>query len=436
MSELERKQLNADDKLTKVMIKLRNIRPFYSAIYESLERVESKTCETMGVDTKHMIYNKEFVEKISFEELLFVNLHEIAHVALMHVSRRKDRDSLLWNLAADLYVNALLADEFELDSGGTNEYYGIRMPKQALFCKSVDLELDCVEDMYDQLYEQAEENGYKDDNIDKLLGEDNTYEFSFKGKNANNNETYKFKVVPKLYWDDIIDSNGNSLQQENDNRRLLMDACTRHQMHGRGTGAGGLEFRVNEILKSHIDWKKLLRRYCIKATSYDSTFSNPDKRMYYQKAIYPGRTTDELNGLKGVKVCFDSSGSISDTDIAYFYGQVHSILKQFKVQAELIYWDTAVASTGDFMNSKELMNITAKGRGGTDPSCLFEYFDSKQCKVKPVVTLIFTDGYVGNAFEQTKWKKRYKDTIWVMTKDYNRGFKPAFGTLTLAKFAD
>ena len=115
--------------------------------------------------------------------------------------------------------------------------------------------------------------------------------------------------------------------------------------------------------------------------------------MYYQRAIYPGQQTEDSNMIKGVKVCIDTSGSISDTDIEYFCGQVFELTKQFDIDAELIYWDTSIESTGNFTGYKEFERVSLIGRGGTDPSVIFDYFDTKKCKVKPVVSLIFTDGY-------------------------------------------
>lgn len=420
--------MDIDSKLAKILVRLRIVRPFYSAIYESLERVEDKSVETMGVSTTQMVYNPDFVDTLTFEELMFTSLHEVAHVALMHVSRRKNRDPLLWNVACDLYVNKLLAEEFDIKPGETNTENNIKFLKNCLYTDTIDIDTDCAESLYEQLNEQANCNGYNDG--------DGTYSFSVKGDAPGN--PYKFEINKQTYISDIIEDDKESeAEKENNNKRILSEAVTRHEMTNKDIGnqAGKLQFKVAEILKSHLDWRKLLKKYCRIALRKDSSFSRPDKRMFYQKAIYPGQLSESEEELKGVKVCFDSSGSISNKDIAYFYGQVQDILKQYKVEAELIYWDTEIASSGDFMSFNDMQNITAAGRGGTDPSCIFEYFDSKKCKIKPVVTLVFTDGYVPEHLEKSKWARKYKDTIWIMTKDHNKTFKPDFGVVAFAKFS-
>ena len=449
------KDLDIESKFAKAFHNLSNLRPFYCAIYESMERVESESVPTMGVTCKRMIYNKNFVDSLEFEELMFVDLHEICHVALMHVSRRKNRDPELWNIACDLYANRLLAEEFNILPGETASNRLVRFLPDALYCGTIDLENDYVERIYEDLYQQAQENGYNNSKLQDIK-DGKKFHFEYEGsgdKNGGNTPSYSYnrssrlsKHCPKFEIDlqpgtyslDISDEGSDQLSKENDNRKILQDARTRYEMNSRkaGDGAGLLKFKVDEILKSHLDWRKLLRKYCIEATRSDTSFAMPDKRMYYQQAIYPGQACEELSELKGVKVCFDSSGSISDTDIAYFYGQVRDILKEFKLKAELIYWDTEIESCGDFSDFKEMKRVQACGRGGTNPECIFKYFDSKKCKIKPVVTLVFTDGYIGGNLNSTKWKKKYKDTIWIMTKDYDKSFKPDFGRLAIARFSD
>ena len=452
------KDLDIESKFAKAFHNLSNIRPFYCAIYESMQRVESNGVSTMGVTCKKMIYNKKFVESLEFEELMFVDLHEIAHVALMHVSRRKNRDPELWNIACDLYANRLLAEEFDIIPGETDSNGLIKFLPDALYCGTIDLENDYVERIYEDLYQQAQKNGYNNSKLQDIQ-DGKSFHFEYQGTGGSDSSCskssqsygygksdrltrhqpkFEMDLKPGTYSLDISDDGSDQLGKENDNRKILQDARTRYEMSGRsaGNGAGLLKFKVDEILKSHLDWRKLLRKYCIRATRSDTSFARPDKRMYYQRAIYPGQALDGMAELKGVKVCFDSSGSISDTDIAYFYGQVKDILKEFKLKAELIYWDTDIASCGDFSDFAEMKRVEACGRGGTNPTCLFEYFDSKRCKVKPVVTLVFTDGYIGGDLNRPKWRKNYKDTIWIMTKDYDKGFKPAFGQLAIARFSD
>ena len=91
-------ELSAEDKMAKAFNNLMIIRPFYSSIYSCMERVYTDSVPTMGVSKDRIVINRDFVNELEFGELMFVNLHEITHVALMHVARRKNRDNELWNI--------------------------------------------------------------------------------------------------------------------------------------------------------------------------------------------------------------------------------------------------------------------------------------------------------------------------------------------------
>lgn len=502
--------LTVEQKFAKIMLKLRILRPFYSAVYEVMEKHESSLIPTIGVDCNSLSYNREFIDTTPFEELVFINLHEVAHVALGHVSRMENRNQKLWNVACDLYVNQMLAEEFGLTPGGsvTVNDVTITMPTNGLFCSSIDLDVDYVENIYDELEKQALKNGFKLANkmISSLSpnmggnsqgGEDGQSQDNKRGSQkgqgdgqcdgqqkqdqcqgqgqgkpgqqgqrgrgnlGSNNGQFGFKFhykgskkVDNSYRHDsrydvfeglVTISNDLDLIHTGEDQsimsqktdKVVSDALVRVEMSSTNCGgeAGvGLMSIIKEMRKSKVNWKKLLRKYLIAATSSDSSFSKPDKRMYYQKSIYPGQVQNEENSVKGVKVCIDTSGSISDEDIEYFCGQVYDLTKQFKIEAELIYWDTSIESTGEFTGYKEFERVKLYGRGGTDPSVIFKYFDSKKCKIKPIVTLVFTDAYFSTDGITQKQRKKYKDTIWIMTRNHDTSFKPPFGKKALARF--
>lgn len=428
-------KLDVEQKFAKALVRLRKERPFYSAIYESLERIEENDkVDTIGVNTKQIVYNSKFIDELPFEEFMFINLHEIVHVALMHVSRQENRDHTLWNIACDLYVNALLAAEFNIQPGEIK--YDIKMPVNGCYCSSIDLETDCAEHIYDCLYKQASSNGYNEALQEYKNGE---FKFNYKGtlNSKDGHSEFNISVNTECAYGDIIESGADSMLKESENKQVLSDAKTRYEMqsggYGCGDGSGMLAIKVNNILKSHIDWRKWLKKYCIQAKSSDSSFSNPDKRMFYQDAIYPGQALNDCNSIKGIKICIDTSGSISDDDLRYIFGQVLSLTKTFKIEAELIAWDTVAESCGELRNTVSVSELNLCGGGGTDPSCVFKYFDSKKCKTKPLVTLMFTDGY-WNMNKNTKWAKKYKDTLWVLTRGAYDGFKPPFGLKAKVKY--
>jgi predicted metal-dependent peptidase len=325
------------------------------------------------------------------------------------------------------------------------------MPEDGMYCSSIDLDVDYVEDIYEKLVQQGKENGYFNDTEGK-------HEFTYKGSKENNsggNSGYGYNysygrddydkhkefhiTVDTKYVSDLIDDGKDQLQKENDNKKIMAEAKMKHEMMDKSAGnsSSRLQFEVEALLNSKVDWKRLLRKYCIVHRMSDTSFNTPDKRMHYQSAIYPGLISENELVLDNVKLCVDTSGSMSDDDIGNVIGQVVDLTKQFKTTAELISWDASIEST-QMIDSKTIRPAKKShlaGRGGTDPRCLFEYFDSKQCKIKPFVTIIFTDGFIYSDEFKPKWTRKYKNTIWIMTRDYNSSFVPPFGNVAYADFS-
>lgn len=82
--------------------------PWWATLLLHLRRVETDGIPTMGVDGTHLFINPKFALSLTDEECVGVLLHETGHIALLHCFRRAWRDPLLWNIAADECVNALL----------------------------------------------------------------------------------------------------------------------------------------------------------------------------------------------------------------------------------------------------------------------------------------------------------------------------------------
>lgn len=424
--------MTAEQKITRSIMDLRKIKPFYASMYEVIRREETSSVQTMSVGTDVLLYNEKFVDSLDYPEFIFAVLHELAHIMLMHCCRRESRDLKLWNYACDFYVNKLLYDELNLDDDGNAKVdgIGIKVIQGIMYCKAVDLDTDTVESMYETLEKQAEAQGWGDG----LPGE---YKFNILGDARARNGAGDFVVDRDGSDGDLGAGSGSGEIDKAESEKAVNNAIARVELSNTACGDSSdkMMAAVKKLLKSYINWKVLLKRYLIARQSRDSSFKRPDKRMSYQPAIYPGSESDEGLELQGLKVCIDTSGSVSDDDLSYFFGQVYSLVKQFKTKAELVYWDSEVQSCGNFENYADFQRVDCSGRGGTDPRCVFKYFDSKECKVKPIVTLMFTDGYFDlNRINTAKNRKNYKNTIWILTREAASGFTPPFGKVTLADF--
>lgn len=432
-------RLTVDQKFAKAMLNLKELRPFYSSVYEVMNKREKPEISTMAVTGSELWFNSEFCDKLCFPEFMFVILHEIGHIALLHVPRCGGRDRELWNIACDLYVNRVLRLEF----GGKSQ--NIQMPEGAVYWDKIDIEKDAVETIYDELYNQAKQNGYFSKpswgNQSGQIGQEGqSKQDSGNGQSSGGfGKKYTFKLsrgeseytfdIDVNYQFDIVPTSGNSAEIESESRRLLSDAQVRNQLlNGNlaGDSAGHLERLSQKLLESKLDWRKLIRKYLIAYSQSDTSYAKPDKRMYWQKAVYPGTIPSKPDMVKGIKICIDTSGSISDEDMAEFLGHIYKLARQFKIDADLVYWDAKIQSGGKLKNVQDIQRINILGGGGTNPACVFKSLDKE--KTAPILTVMLTDGYFPQRdLDNHKWKKRYKNTLWIICEDGDKNFKAEFG---------
>lgn len=469
--------MTVDQKMVYCMLAMKSIKPFYYSIFNVLKRLESNEIETMGVTIDTLYFSSDFVLEKELPFLLFVFHHEVCHIAMKHRIRENGRDHEIWNIACDYYINKHLADEFGLHNlgditdvssaiRGESKRYKVGLPDDCYYNDTIDISKDTPERIYDELMKnlnnqnknnnnqnsddkQNSDNQDKDNktknNINNQNGDNknqnsddqnnnNQDSQSQNGQNKSRLQGVKFRGqdINTENQPDMIDDghtkNANASRLEQESKSLLNRAVTMHkQSHTFGGEAGDfLERLVERELAPKINWKSVLKNKLTFASKKINTFSAPDKRFRARGMIMPGPKKLENDSLENVKVCIDTSGSITDKDLGIALAQIEQMLRVYKAKAEVIYWDTQVRKVEQFENVKELLAIKPAGGGGTDANCVFSLFENskeyKKGKPKPSIIIIFTDGYFG---EIEKRYKKYKDTIWVIHD--NNSFVAPFG---------
>lgn len=513
--------LTAEQILTKMMLDLRELRPFYSGVYEVLKKEPRKMGSVFAFTSKKIYYNPDLMAEMDYEELLYYGLQIVVSLSLKYYVRQEGRDSEVWRRAYTIYVNQLLGEEFGFREVGESVVFGnisIKMPENALFSNEIDLERDYVEKIYAVLmgmeenseleeilergggsesegvmeefsedeesfgesggdsgengdeslefYEEMEESqdeegekGEEEEKEEKYLGKENVEDvaeeeeksseleeegekegelLTEKEDKKDEKEEKEENRKKKKHILQGLEDFSNQLEKEREAEKLLKEAAVRTAMLRESSGIGDcpslLEREVEKLFVGRVDWRKLLRQYLRASDCYDLSFSAPDKRYFCRDMIMAGEIWEEPDCLEEIKICVDTSGSISEERLGAFLGQVETLFRQFRVSGELIFWDVEIEKRMDFSEFRHVKYEKAVGGGGTDPDCLFRYFESKECKVKPLVVLILTDGYVGKNFEEESRKRKFKQTIWVMTEEYHRQFQPSFGKVAVPKF--
>lgn len=252
---------------------------------------------------------------------------------------------------------------------------------------------------------------------------------------------------------DMVDTNetaGMSTEQLKQEQGILLGQAHSIYMqeHGNkpgGDSAGFLERYVEEALAPKVNWRSTVRKYLIEfdKSQHEYTLRHPDKRFATRvdangdRQVFAGPHISPTGALGSIKICVDTSGSISPEDIGVALAQIKALFKQYNARAELLYWDTRIRAVYPFKDIKDLLDKKPMGGGGTDANCIFDYFETNKDyklrkKEKPSLIIVFTDGYFGDI--DKRYYKKYKSTIWVIKGEHK--FKAPFGTLAPFKIDD
>ena len=102
--------MNFKETITKCTLQVREECQFFGALMLFAEIKETKQFDTAATDGKHIFVNEKFLLGLTSKQQNALILHEVLHMALLHVTRRGTRDVKFWNIAADIVVNNLILE--------------------------------------------------------------------------------------------------------------------------------------------------------------------------------------------------------------------------------------------------------------------------------------------------------------------------------------
>ena len=193
-------------------------------------------------------------------------------------------------------------------------------------------------------------------------------------------------------------------------------------------------------LSAKYDWVRVLKNVAKVDPKKMYTLARPNK-AYMQRGITLA-TRHEIGKperLRGIKFAMDVSGSVTQGEMDAVFTKISEILDLYKIEAELIYWDTTVNSVGNFKDLKGLKAIKPLGGGGTDLTCVFNYLLGKtRCNGKSEETplrdislvMIFTDGCFSLSHAKD-YEKYFGSKVVFVANDGCAPFDIPFGKLAM-----
>ena len=353
--------MTPEKRITAALTKIRMRNPFLGTLGLFVDHKLDADIPTACTDDRKIWYNPDFVNRCSLNELAGVVLHELLHAALMHNSRRENRDAQLWNIAADIVVNGMVLQESWAS-----------LPCEPVIDKK--LEHLRVEDVYSHLIKQGCER-------EDLLPDD-WCDLSHNKISGDENSTAKTGVDLQAHW-----------------KEGWRQAQLIHRMRNNGKLGGNLGRLLEEITVPRVDWRSRLWQFL---SSTPNDFSDWDRRH-----IHNGLYLETLAGesLKA-EVCIDTSGSIDGRQLGQFVAELKSILRSYPdVVADLYYADANLA--GPFTLDSDDSIPEPVGGGGTSFVPFFEKVGKKPGSTDVIVYL--TDGY--GVFPR---KAPQENVLWVV----------------------
>jgi predicted metal-dependent peptidase len=335
--------------------------PFFASILLRRPLVMDNSISTLAVDARGKIYyNEKFVESLTVPQLVWGLCHEVGHVIGQHALRKGTRDAFKWNYAGDAWINDML------DDAGV----GQRIPKTVDMPGSKD---DTVENIYDKIPDNdGSGNGDGDADGDGAGGADGMGQDIIYGDGSNGGKS--------LTADEMREVEGQ-LKVE------IAEAAQAAKM--RGKMPGKLAEIVADILDVKTPWYEILERHCTARVQQGQSWRRPNKR--FVDVYMP--STDKLPQMGELVVQIDVSGSISQTELAYYNGHLSRIVEQCRPsKTHVLYVDTAVQRHDEFDTGEEIKLEFFSG-GGTDMPAGFEYLAEQG--ISPDVMVVLTDGYTG-----------------------------------------
>lgn len=361
---------------------------------------------TAAVDGRNLYFNTQFFNAMDNKEIEFVVAHEILHMVFDHLGRREDRNPMLYNIAADYIVNNTLV----------RDRIGEK-PKIVDCFQDFKYEGWTSEDVYDELFKEAEKNGQEfldqlgemlDEHLD-MEGDGEGEDSDEEGKDGKGNSVSKKK--PKYSKEEM-----KKIKDE-----IKENMISAAQTAGAGNVPAGVQRMIKELTEPKMNWREILRQQIQSTIRSDYTFSRPSRKGQMSGAILPG-----MNFQDTIDVCIalDMSGSIGDKQARDFLGEIKGIMDEYQdYNIKLWCFDTKVYNEQDFSadGGDDLLDYEIMGGGGTDFMCNWSYMNEND--IKPKKFIMFTDGYAWDSWG----KEDYCDTVFIIHSHHDKNLRAPFG---------
>lgn len=360
--------------------------PFFALLLMFLKFISVSDMKKISTNGRCIYFSPDYIDKLYGHELDYILCHQVMHVICGHLWRPYDREGDDYHYACDIQVNAHL---YHCDFG-TCRYAHLgnvtgRVP---------GIEKDPAEMTPEEIYECLPFSLYAlDERARSRFLMDSDEWWNDRADKGDHGEV--IIDLPELSYTPRESADDGALLHEWQGRaasaaRSFLSSAKSDA--GYGDVPDFVKRMIDKMKEPTVDWRNIIDNF-VQEQICDYSFSPPDRRFSDTDFFLPDLSEKEYV-LKDILFMVDTSGSISDGDLATVYSEIRGALEQFsgKLIGKLGFFDTAVTPPLPFEDVNSLLSITPIGGGGTDFRTIFHYIRNDYRADLPACIIIFTDG--------------------------------------------
>lgn len=391
------------DAAVRLMLKF----PFWSELYYSMGVIEDYDIPTLATNGRLMWVNPDFWKTLSLNLKISAIAHEVAHKMLLHCSRRGHRNPMLWNIAADYVVNAMLEENgMEIGKGWIHDMKYAGWSVEAVYS---DLEKQAKQQQPQPQQgkgepgdEQGQQAGGEGEGSSEggQEGDDDADGGDAQGGPATQPGGGADVDVPGVtqeqkdkYGHDIKEVEGTPEQKEQYEQEV-QKAVQKAIMTARAMGSmpSGVEQAVEDAYEPAKEpWYNHLHRFMQALSVAEYNWAKTNKKLGAVHGFCAPHHYSE--SLGEIVLGYDTSGSVCNAaDQAQFSAHVQAIFAEAKPQkVHVVYFDAKVQRVNVYEHGDMEFVNKPKGGGGTDFRPVFDYIEDEG--IVPAVLIMLTDTY-------------------------------------------
>lgn len=421
---------NREDSLARTSKELMLREPFYGFLLIMLNKIwDNKAVPTAGVSKNGINYqlaiNENFWKSLSDKHRQGILKHELLHIGFFHLTNYHNySDRKLANVAMDMEINQYIekgylpGDEFTKDEFEELKESIMQLIQTGLADGTMTQE-EAKEKLATIPFRGVMIEDYPELNLDFKAGTGYYYDKLRQAKDQKD----KTGTSGSKAFDDLCDQMDSGEDMNSDHptwdefdgiseaEKKLIEKQVDTLLKGakemtekkRGYVPGELHdyiLNIDKIVRPKFNWKAYIRRFTGVSTK---VFTKKLRRKDNKR--YEGNPGLKIKMRQHMLLAIDTSGSVSDEELAEFMNEIHHIYKA-GVDITIIQCDVVIQSIKPYTGKFD--GIAINGRGGTEFDPVLDYYNENQKKYTSLV--YFTDG------ECSASVKPKSPVLWVLSE--------------------